>query len=112
MPSFRVPESKIRLTYDRRADPTGGGPRLVWIATDGKRRRGVVITVPHILEWGLKPNATDAQLPAVVAQLATRSEELRAATRDADTFFAGEGDLEVKLPVEQNDWDPTAKSEA
>lgn len=112
MPSFRVPDSRIRLTFDRRADPTGGGPRLVWIATDGKHRRGVVITVPHLLEWSLKPKATEDQLPAVVAQIASRSAELRAAMQDAAGFFAGEGDLEVKLPVEQNDWDPNAKSEA
>lgn len=79
---------------------------MAWTATDGLRQRGVVLTVPQMLRWSLRPQVTDERLPEAVARLARHKPELVSALTDADAFFADSADLEIVLPVEVNVWDP------
>jgi hypothetical protein len=96
-----VPDSSVELTFRQQLDPTGMRTKFLWIARDGDRVRGVILSITYQLRPMLQPTAADDELWHAVLQLAMP--KLRAAIQDLDAFFATTDDLEIILHVNEVD---------
>lgn len=109
--SFSIPKTSIKVTYRERLARTGTNVPLLFIASDGKRERGVRILISDVLLWTLKPKPTDDQLPLVAAQLGKSYLNEAIAASGADAFLVETGDFDVPLRTDNsaNTWDPDQK---
>ena len=109
--SFSIPKTQIKVTYRERVARTGASIPLLFIATDGKRERGVRILLSDVLHWTLKPKPQDEQLPLVAAQLGKPRLTEAIVTKGAKGFFDEEGDFDVPLRTDNSSdtWDPNQK---
>jgi len=95
--SFSIPKTPIKVTYRERLARTGANVPLLFIASDGKRHRGVRILISDMLLWTLKPKPVENQLPFVAAQLGKSHLTEAVAANGADAFLGEEGDFDVPL---------------
>jgi len=109
MPSFSVPGTKIRLEYKEIVARTGTNIPLLFVASEAKRSRGIVIKLADMLLWEMTPKPQAGDHPELAAQLSIP--HLQKLMRNPDAFFAKEDD-EVLLLSRANSpttWDPNGK---
>jgi hypothetical protein len=109
MPHFSVPGTKIRLEYKEVVARTGTNIPLLFVASDGKRSRGVVIKLADMLLWEMKPKPQANDYPELATQVSIP--HLQKLMSNPDAFFAKEDD-EVLLLNRANSpttWDPSQK---